>query len=198
MSLKSEAKGRVTAGILAGGGSRRFGSDKACAVYEGKSLLEWTIHNALEITDNINILTKKPEAYKFTGFNIIEDLVEVSTPISGILSIMPYVSDWLLLLACDIPFFEKKVLDYLWEKRDSKKATVIHVNGKYQPFLGLYPKSILPYWKEAFEREEYHLQRVIEGMPKIVIEQSDLMFAGISLQSFLNINTPADLELVGI
>ncbi|MCK5152712.1 MAG: molybdenum cofactor guanylyltransferase [Spirochaetales bacterium] len=198
MSLKSEAKGRVIAGILAGGGSRRFGSDKACAVYEGKSLLEWTIHNASEITDNINILTKKPEAYNFAGCRIIEDLLEVSTPISGIISIMPYVSDWLLLLACDIPFFEKKVLDFLWEKRDSEKATVIHVNGKFQPFLGLYPKSVLPYWKEAFAQEEYHLQGVIEGMPKIVIQQSDLMFAGISLQSFLNINTTADLELIGI
>jgi len=198
MNLKSEASGKVIAGILAGGGSRRFGSDKACAVYEGKSLLEWTIHNASEITDSINILTKKPEAYSFTGCRIIEDLLEVSTPISGIISIMPYVSDWLLLLACDIPFFEKKVLDFLWEKRDSEKATVIHVNGKYQPFLGLYPKSVLPFWEEAFKREEYHLQRVIEGMPKIVIQQSDLMFAGISLQSFLNINTPADLELIGI
>lgn len=198
MSLKSEADGKVIAGILAGGGSRRFGSDKACAVYDGKSLLEWTIHNALEITDNINILTKKPKAYNFTGCRIIEDLLEVSTPISGIISIIPYVSDWLLLLACDIPFFEKKVLDYLWDKRDSNKATIIHVNDKYQPFLGLYPKSVLPYWQEAFERKEYHLQRVIEGMPKIVIEQSDLMFAGIGLQSFLNINTPADLELANL
>jgi len=198
MCLKSEAKGKVIAGILAGGGSRRFGSDKACAVYEGKSLLEWTIHNASEITDNINILTKKPEAYSFEGTKIIEDLLEVSTPISGIISIIPFVSDWLLLLACDIPFFEKKVLNFLWEKRDSDKATVIHVNGKYQPFLGLYPKSVLSYWEDAFKQEEFHLQRVIEGMPRIVIEQSDLMFAGISLNSFLNINTPADLELANI
>lgn len=198
MSLKIEASDKVIAGILAGGGSRRFGSDKACAIWEGQSLLEWTIQNASEITDNINILTKKPEAYNFAGCNIIEDLLEVSTPISGIISIIPYVSDWLLLLACDIPFFDKKVLDFLWEKRDKKKATVIHVNGKYQPFLGLYPRSVLPYWVEAFEHKEFYLQRVIEGMPKIVIEQTDLMFAGISLKSFLNINTPSDLELIGI
>jgi molybdenum cofactor guanylyltransferase len=198
MSLKFEADGKVTAGILAGGGSRRFGSDKACAVWKGRSLLEWTIFNASSITDNINILTKRPEAYNFTGCNIIEDLLEVSTPISGIISIMPYVKNWLLLLACDIPFFEKKVLDYLWEKRDKNKATVIHVNGKFQPFLGLYPKSVLPYWEEAFMREEFHLQRIIEGMPKIVIEQSDLIFAGINLHSFLNINTPADLEMISI
>jgi len=197
MSLKTEANGRVIAGILAGGGSRRFGSDKACAIYEGKSLLEWTIHNASEITDNINILTKKPEAYNFTGCRIIEDLFEISTPISGIISIIPYVTDWLLLLACDIPFFEKKVLDFLWEKRDKNKATVIYVNGKYQPFLGLYPKSVLPYWKEAFECEEFHLQRVLEGIPRIVIEEIDLTFTGINLQSFFNINTPADLELIG-
>lgn len=198
MSLKNEASRKVIAGILTGGGSRRFGSDKACALWEGRSLLEWTIHNALEITDNINILTKRPEAYSFTSCNIIEDFFEVSTPINGIISIMPYVSDWLLLLACDIPFFEKKVLDFLWQKRDSEKATVIHVNGKYQPFLGLYPKNVLPYWKDAFNSGDYHLQRVIEEMPKIVIEQSDLMFAGISLKSFLNINTPADLELIEI
>ena len=198
MSLKSEASSLVTAGILAGGGSRRFGSDKACALWEGRSLLEWTILNASFLTDNINILTKTPETYRFTGCNIIEDFHSVSTPISGIISIMPEISDWLLLLACDIPFFEKKVLEFLWNKRDKNRATVIHVNGKYQPFLGLYPKNVLPYWEEAFSSGEYHLQRVIENMPKIVIEQSDLMFAGISLQSFLNINTPADLKLINI
>jgi len=198
MSLKSEANHRVIAGILAGGGSRRFGSDKACALWEGKSLLEWTIHNAASITDNINILTKKPEAYSFTACRIIEDQLEVSTPLNGIISILPYVGEWLLLLACDIPFFEKKVLEFLWERRDVDKATVIHVNGKYQPFLGLYPRKVLTYWEEAFLSGEYHLQRVIEKMPKIVINQSDLMFAGISLQSFLNINTPADLDLIKI
>jgi molybdenum cofactor guanylyltransferase len=198
MSLKPETSTKLIAGILAGGGSRRFGSDKACALWSGKSLLEWTIQNASGITDNINILTKKPDIYNFTGCNIIEDQSDVSTPISGIISIMPFVNDWLLLLACDIPFFEKKVLDYLWARRNSAKATVIHVNGKYQPFLALYPKSVLSYWVEAFYSKEFHLQRVIEGMPKIVINESDLMFAGIGLQSFLNINTPADLELVGI
>lgn len=198
MSLKSEASDKVIAGILAGGGSRRFGSDKACAVWEGKSLLEWTIHNASFITDNINILTKKPLNYRFTGCSIIQDLSDVSTPISGIISIKPYVTDWLLLLACDIPFFEKKVLEFLWERRDREKATVIHVDGKYQPFLGLYPVSVLTYWEEAFDRGEYHLQRVIEGMPRTVSKQSDLMFAGISLRSFLNINTQADLERIEI
>lgn len=198
MSLKSEASDKVIAGILAGGGSRRFGSDKACAVWEGKSLLEWTIHNASSITDNISILTKKPLDYRFTGCSIIQDLSDVSTPISGIISIKPYVTDWLLLLACDIPFFEKKVLEFLWERRDREKATVIHVDGKYQPFLGLYPVSVLSYWEEAFDSGEYHLQRVIEGMPRTVSKQSDLMFAGISLRSFLNINTRADLERIEI
>ncbi len=197
MNLKSEASDKVIAGILAGGGSRRFGSDKASAVWEGKSLLEWTIQNASGITDNIMILTKKPSYYSFTGCSIIKDVMDISTPISGIISITPYVSDWLLLLACDIPFFEKRVLEYLWEKRSREKATIIHVNGKYQPFLGLYPCSVLPFWQEAFDNEEYHLQRIIEGMPRTVIEEQDLKNAGLSLKSFLNINTQADLKRIG-
>jgi molybdopterin-guanine dinucleotide biosynthesis protein A len=110
------------------------------------------------------------------------------------MSVVPYVHDWLLLLACDIPFFDEKILNLLWNNRDRSHATVIRTSGLYQPFLGLYPLGVLPYWEEAFHTGEFHLQRVVERMPRIVLEEDFLLAQGILPENFTNINTPADLE----
>ncbi len=186
----------VIAGILSGGGSRRFGSDKAFALWQGKTLLERTIERASHLTDSIYILAKDASKYELLGYPVITDSFPVSTPLNGILSISPYVEGWLLLLACDIPFFDVRVLDLLWENRDPSRAAVIHVSGKYQPFLGLYPKSVLRYWEDAFIEGDYHLQRVIERMPRLVFTEDDLVEQGFLLSSFSNINTVSDLEQV--
>ena len=187
---------KVIAGILSGGGSRRFGSDKAFARWKGRTLLEWTIENASHLTEDIHILAK--DAGKFSPFPcpVIEDIFNENTPLNGILSIIPRVEEWLLLLACDIPFFDLGVLDLLWENRDSDKASVIRVFGKYQPFLALYPVSVLHFWEEAFATGDYHLQRVVEKMPRRVFEEEELLIHGLSLDSFSNINTPEDLDRV--
>ncbi len=187
----------VVAGILAGGGSRRFGSDKAFAVHEGKTLLERTIEKALYLTEEVYILAKEPAPYSAIDCPVLSDSYPVSTPLNGIISIFPYVKGWLLLLACDIPFFDRGVLDLLWDNRSEDRAAVIRIAGKYQPFLGLYPKSVLHFWEDAFISGDFHLQRVVESMPRIVFEEYDLEQNGFSLSSFSNINTPEDLIRVG-
>ncbi len=186
----------VIAGILSGGGSRRFGSDKAFALWKGKTLLEWAIENASHLTGNINILAKDAGKFSSLPYPVIEDLFDEKTPLNGILSIIPRVKEWLLLLACDIPFFDSGVLDLLWANRDRDKASVIRVFGKYQPFLALYPVSVLHFWEEAFAAGDYHLQRVVEKMPRRVIGEEELLIHNLSLLSFSNINTPEDLERV--
>lgn len=187
---------KCIAGILSGGGSRRFGSDKAFVRWKGRTLLEWTIINAGHLTGDINILAKDVEKFSSLNYPVIEDIHDDATPLNGILSIIPYVEEWLLLLACDIPFFDSRVLDLLWNNRSKEKATVIRVMGKYQPFLGLYPVSVLHFWKEAYESGDYHLQRVVEKMPRRVFEEEELLTNNLSLASFSNINTPEDLEKV--
>jgi molybdopterin-guanine dinucleotide biosynthesis protein A len=193
-SLKTKAGPLVTAGILTGGGSRRFGQDKALYPWKGQTLLEWTLQGAAYMTDKTYLLAKSPEAYLYTGLPILEDSSSESTPLNGILSVIPYVKDWLLLLACDIPFFDSKVLEALWESRSRNEATILRLAGKYQPFLSLYPVAVLPLWADAFHSGEYQLQKVIEGMPKIVLEEENLLLRGIRPECFSNINSPTDLE----
>ncbi|MDC7233411.1 MAG: molybdenum cofactor guanylyltransferase [Spirochaetales bacterium] len=200
-NLKALASDHVTAGILTGGGSRRFGQDKASYAYKGQSLLEWTAQGASLMTDDIYLLVKNRHSVSSflsggdaPGFKILEDQFSVPTPLNGIHSIIPHVKEWLLLLACDIPFFQEDILRLLWEKRSPDKAAVIRTEGRYQPFLGLYPVPVLKYWDEAFFAGNYHLQKILKAMPCTEIDEAALESAGISMKQIANINSPADLE----
>jgi molybdenum cofactor guanylyltransferase len=198
--LKLKALGHVTAGILTGGGSRRFGQDKAFYPWKGRILLEWTIRGAGYMTDDIYLLVKEAQTMDLPlkDMKILEDHFELPTPLNGIHSVIPHVNEWLLLLACDIPFFDEQILNLLWEFRSSEKATVIWADGRYHPFLGLYPVSVLNFWDEAFMAGEYHLQRIVERMPRIILEEDLLESRGIDRLNLANINSPADLERLAL
>jgi len=193
VNLKEETARTVTAGILTGGGSRRFGENKSLYSWKGKTLLEWTLGGARLMTDEVVLLAKKGEDYAFTGVPVLEDAFSQSTPLNGIQSVIPRVSDWLLLLACDIPFFDRSLLELLWEFRSPGRATLIRSGGKFQPFLALYHREVLNLWEDAFRVGEFHIQKILEGMPRNVLEEEFLQERGIDPHCLANINTPEDL-----
>lgn len=191
----------ILAGILAGGGSRRYGSDKCMATLGGRPLLDWAVSYGKRLTDSVLLLTRGRESYTpppccLGELPCLKDQYTVSTPISGILTIAPFVKEWLLLLACDIILPEPAMLDLLVEYREKDKAVLFRINGTLQPFLGIYPKSLLCYWEDAFRRADYRLRRVVEKMPRVEIDERVLREAGFESPPLFNINTPAELQRV--
>ncbi len=194
----------ILAGILAGGGSRRYGSDKCLASLNGKPLLNWAVSYGRRVSDSVYLLSKEREQYgesiSFPGLPDdlprLKDQYTVSTPISGILTIAPFVKKWLLLLACDIFLPDPAMLDLLVDQRREDKAVLFRVNGSLQPFLAIYPKSLLFHWEEAFRRADYRLRRVVERMPRIEIDEALLEKKGFTGTPLFNINTPRELKRV--
>ncbi len=186
-------KNNITIGILAGGKSRRFCNDKNLEIYNGKTLIQWTISNVRYLGSDIYILSKNDEKYSNLGYPILKDKNDDFTPINGIISIIPYVKEWLLLLASDIPFFTKDILQLLINKKKKGKAVVFSINDKLNPFLALYHKSILNLWKEAKNNTERRLTKILDRIPKIVIPEMEAKAVDFELISFTNINTKEDL-----
>lgn len=81
---------KVTGIILAGGESRRFGSDKALFEYNGKKLIEYAIASLRPVCGQILLSTHHTHKYAFTGLTCVADLFPaaarwpVSMPASGI------------------------------------------------------------------------------------------------------------------
>ncbi len=185
----------LTAAILAGGGSRRYGSNKCEELLAGKTLLQWSVSYARRAADTVYLLTKEDPVNSY-GTVVLRDHFSTPTPISGIMSVTPFVGDWLLLLACDIILPDPSMLDLLLDHREPGKAAVFRIGGTVQPFMAAYPRSLLGRWEEAFRRADYRLRPVVESMPKVEIDEETLAAAGITGTPLFNINTPEELHKV--
>lgn len=192
--MSTKRKNRLIAGILAGGQSRRYGRDKAFVLWNGKSLINWVIKNTEEFTDNIYVLAKQKEHFQKFGYPVLVDDSDESTPINGILKISPLVKDWLLLLACDIPFFKTQVLNLLWDRKEEDKVCLYRIDGKLYPFLALYPKELLKDWENAYNKGKRRLRYILKDMPKIILEEEEIKDIDPALSSFTNINNPEQLK----
>ncbi|MFO7731688.1 MAG: molybdenum cofactor guanylyltransferase [Spirochaetia bacterium] len=191
--MKSKEE-HLVAGILAGGQSRRLGQDKAFLNWQGRSLIEWSVIRAKGITSNIYLLAKDRAAYQHLSCTVLPDLYSTSSPLSGILTVSPFVKQWLLLLACDVVLFSNRVLPFLWEQRRPGQALVVRSKEGLQPLLGFYPVELMGYWEQAYQKGNYKLQPTLELMPRIEVSESDLPRPLQGGAPFLNINRAEDVE----
>lgn len=107
--------------ILAGGRSRRMGSDKALLkMPNGQTLLERTIQIAQALTPEVMVVTPWPERYAAlcvpTVQFIQENPAHRSGPLGGFVQGLQQVhTEWCLVLACDLPQLESGALRDWWD-----------------------------------------------------------------------------------
>ncbi|MEP0393292.1 MAG: molybdenum cofactor guanylyltransferase [Erythrobacter sp.] len=127
--------------ILAGGTSRRFGSDKALAMLGGKPLLEHVLDRVRQQTSGpIAINAPLSKGFERWELPIIPDTLSESIgPLAGILTAMEWASiqgfESIVTLAVDLPFAPLDLVSKLAEKG----APAIAITGdRWHPVNGLW------------------------------------------------------------
>lgn len=134
--------------ILAGGESKRMGSNKGRIAYHGKAqvvhcveLLESSGLDTLIASDSDEFLPVAP---------CLKDFAPHMGPTGGLLAAQENdpQSAW-LVVACDMPFVDAQVISTLIKNRDPEKAaTVFESNGQIEPLLGIWePLALEALWE---------------------------------------------------
>ncbi len=150
----------VSAYILAGGMSRRFGEDKALYDYQGKPLIQHVLDHLAPCFSSIHIITKDPRAFASLGYPVIRDLMEQQTPLVGLLTgLQESDTAWNFFTACDLPFLTGQVSTNLLETvpsgGDSDLRAVIPVTKRgMQPLVGCYHKDLVSSLRRAIARNQ--------------------------------------------
>jgi molybdopterin-guanine dinucleotide biosynthesis protein A len=112
--LSKEILPRVSAVILAGGGSRRMGRDKAFVDLGGAPLVMRVIERVAPLCTEIILVTNDPAPYAQFGHRIIGDVYPGKGSLGGIFSgLQAAREEYALAVACDMPFLNAKLLSYL-------------------------------------------------------------------------------------
>jgi len=178
----------ATAYILIGGESKRFGSLKWQTTFDGRTILDRT-WDACEGIGNRNVIgKKKPDSISYP---FIKDELEINAPINGFYTALKYSkTEWILLLSCDLPLIDSKVLKKLWDSRNNNCDAVIPIaNDKIQVTGGFYHKRVLSTLESEIEKKNYSILKLLKKLNPCYINFGNKM-------SFLNMNTKKDMRAV--
>jgi molybdopterin-guanine dinucleotide biosynthesis protein A len=188
--------------ILAGGKSKRFGSNKAFAILKGKEIIEWCIEGLQDLAQEIVISVKKSDVRynKFASekIKIVEDLYELEGPLVGLYSAMLFMkSKYIYIHPVDSPYVLRDYITYMLKSIKGYNACAIKFeDDSFDPTHSIVDRDIaLIHSKKLIEEGDTSLKSLFMSMPSVkFIEINELKVKSID-KVFVNINTKEDLEL---
>ena len=151
--------------VLAGGQSRRFGSDKALAIYKGESFLQRSVRILERMKLDPWVVGRPDVSYFFPSNRILYDQLKGKGPLAGIHAAMNKFpgDDW-LVLTCDMPFLNEKALeDLVFGYKDDPVLTLYRSpEGRIEPFPGIYPYLLFAKIYKNLLTEKLAMHELIE------------------------------------
>lgn len=193
----------IPAVILAGGGSRRFGSNKAFAVWRGKGMIEHVIETASAVTDDLFLSVRDPAAYRELGYPCIVDPdPDITTPLNGLLAAARVLPGPFLVLTADAPAVKPAVIRLLLDSyrgaADGRAGPVlVGDQERIYPFPGLYRPEGLDRFEAARDAKRYRLSELVTEWDPIVVPVDAVRRVDPELDSLKNVNTREELAAIG-
>jgi molybdenum cofactor guanylyltransferase len=181
--------------VLAGGLSSRMGRDKALLAIEGMPLLARVCEMAKQCADPILVVTPWVERYGaiVDGVRWVEEVQQTQEQNGSLIGFMQGLAvvetEWVLLLACDLPNLRAEVLqDWSELLSQTEAAALLPKNpaGWWEPLCGFYRRSSLESLRQYVKAEGRSFQGWLAQVSVYELPVADM-------QMLLNCNTPEDL-----
>jgi molybdenum cofactor guanylyltransferase len=187
--------------VVAGGGSTRFGQDKARAQLGGKSMLRKMCGLVDDTIGSVSVVSPR---HRYDDFDvwITEDLWPGQGPLGGIITALLATGetdggrDWNLIVSCDMPFLTREWLSYLVGRAIQSSAQVVVPKSDYglEPLCACWRTDTAAELEWALERG---VRKVTEGIALLraeVLDARDWKRFDSAGRLFWNMNTAADYE----
>ncbi|PIH58207.1 molybdenum cofactor guanylyltransferase [Paenibacillus sp. LK1] len=187
--------------ILAGGLSRRMGSNKALLEWNGYSVLEQVIQAMAPAVNGIIVSAgTNTAAYNALPYDCVQDDYPGKGPLAGLHAALGASgTDWNLICACDMPLLDSsffKGMKWLVESGQEHHAIVPRLAGHVHPLAGAYHRRVLPQLEQRLIDNKLKVTQWLEEIGCRYVDVDELESAGVhdvAIQ-LSNMNTPEEYE----
>jgi FdhD protein len=183
----------VTGVILAGGESRRMGSDKSLLPLAGGRFIEHVHRLMAELFEEVVLVTNSPSLYEDLPCRKVPDIYYRQGSLAGIHSGLCHTrTDRAFVVACDMPFLSGAAIRQLCEQGDRGEVVIPRSGHGLEPLHALYAKACIPAIERVLDAGK---RRIVEFFPEVRVTEVDgteLLRADPEGMSFRNINTPQE------
>jgi molybdopterin-guanine dinucleotide biosynthesis protein A len=201
----------LSAVVLCGGRSLRFGGEKGLARFRGIPLVERVLARMDEVSADVWISTHRPDLYEHLGRPMVADVWPDCGPLGGIHAALSVARNPVLaVVSCDMPFASPDLFRFLCTRlgnldgvipfRSTSHAPPGLAGGRpsrgalCEPLHAVYARSCLLASEAALARGD---RRVVSFFPQVrvawVSEEEWLPLSPAGEDTFANINTVEDL-----
>ena len=190
--------------VLAGGRSLRFGLNKALQILAGKPLICHVVEHLSNVAEDVLVAIGRGEpraeyhAVLPSHVRVINDELEGKNPLVGILTgLRATKSDYVAVLACDLPFVNDAVIELLFRRALNADAAIPRwESGRIEPLEAVYRRlPTLRAAEEAMAKEGSSQRDMISRLARVVYlsVEDDVRSIDPSLRTFFNVNTRKDM-----
>lgn len=196
---EAPGQGPVTGIILAGGRSRRLGRDKAVEPLGGKPLIRRVIERVGPLTSEIVVVvadTARGASLPLdSDHRIAVDIYPEAGSLGGIFSgLSAAANHWGLVVACDMPFLNRDLLEHMLAQREGWDAVVPQPGSFPEPTHALYSKVCLPSIEARLRANDLKISGFFDQVRVRYLAQEEIKSFDPARHSFFNVNSPEDLE----
>lgn len=192
--LKNNAK--ITGILLAGGMSRRMGTEKGMLKIGRRLLYEYPLEVLEGICDEVLISTCKDFAIS-VNHRMVCDEVKGIGPLGGIYSCLKQSSNELnLVLSYDMPLVNESLLRLLISEGEAFEIVLPSMHERRpEPLCGLYRRSITDAMKEMISQNDLAVNHLLTRCHSRIVPISEELECW-HPDLFLNINSSEDLHRI--
>jgi len=171
-----------------------MGRDKALIPLGGIPLIEHVLRRTAGLAEDVLITTNQPADFAYLGVRLVLDREPGAGALPGLLTALEAAhGETVLLLACDLPFVCRPLLEHLLSRAPEAQVVVPRWNDDLEPLHAVYSRSCANAVRAAVQAGQ---QRVIDILPRVtqqVVDGAAIAKFDPDGWSFFNINTPQDL-----
>ena len=180
--------------ILAGGGSRRFGSPKTVARLHGTPLWQVAAERLSAVCDEVVAVVNHPQVAQQVAVETLPDRRPLAGPLGGIdaalARALPGGHEAVLVLAVDMPWVTEAALRRLVDAwRESGRPTLPRAGPPLgcHPLCGIYPVRTLVPLTDALAERRLESGAFARSLDPVVVD------TGLAPAAFRSVNRRADL-----
>lgn len=186
----------VTGAVLAGGRSRRMGSDKGLLRIGSRRLIDVVLGTIRLLFPEVVVVANDPVAYGGLGVPVVPDRIPEIGPLGGIhAALCASRSPHTFCVACDMPLVNPGVVAHLCALAPGYDAVVPEWDAGCEPLHTVYGQSCLPHVERMVRENRLRVDALFSAVRVRRVGADELRPLDPLLRSFLNVNTPDEMEI---
>lgn len=183
----------MTAVILAGGQSKRMGTDKMKLTVEGETLLARTVKRFSTVFPRVLVSTASPERYPELGDIRVYDRYPGAGPLAGLHAALSAAGEDVFLVGGDMPYASpEKAMRLAALCGDAEACVLLDADGRWEPLFGYYRDSVLEKAEALLNAGQNRMAGLLSGLNVREVRLAEL---GEGAENLLrNLNKPEDYE----